>query len=110
MRVYSRTLRAVRRFPKDREALRALYDVLGEQLDHLRAGNPPSQRLRTIARLATLESMVATVRHRTRRPKGALSRNTAKLTVFERVQAAAKSAAKNRAANNFAWRPRLLGV
>ena len=34
---------------------------------------------------------LATVRHRTVRTKGALSQKTAKLMVFERVQAAAKT-------------------
>jgi hypothetical protein len=37
------------------------------------------------------ESVFATVRHRTVRPKGALSRKTAKLMVFKLVQAAAKT-------------------
>jgi transposase-like protein len=46
--------------------------------DHLRTGNP-------------IESVFATVRHRTVRTKGALSQKTAKLMVFKLVQAAAKT-------------------
>ena len=63
---------------KDREALLAFYDFPAEHWDHLRTGNP-------------IESVFATVRHRTVRTKGALSQKTAKLMVFKLVQAAAKT-------------------
>lgn len=46
--------------------------------DHLRTTNP-------------IESVFATVRHRTVRTKGALSPTTAKLMVFKLVMAAAKT-------------------
>ena len=46
--------------------------------DHLRTSNP-------------IESVFATVRHRTVRTKGALSAKTAKLMVFKLVNAAAKT-------------------
>lgn len=63
---------------KDREALLAFYDMPAEHWDHLRTTNP-------------IESVFATVRHRTVRTKGALSQTTAKLMVFKLVMAAAKT-------------------
>jgi putative transposase len=72
--------KAVTCLTKDREALLAFYDFPGEHWDHLRTGNP-------------IESVFATVRHRTVRTKGALSQKTAKLMVFKLVQAAAKDVA-----------------
>ena len=63
---------------KDRDALLAFYDFPADHLDHLRTGNP-------------IESVFATVQHRTVRTKGALSQKTAKLMVFKLVQAAAKT-------------------
>ena len=63
---------------KDRDALLAFYDMPAEHWDHLRTSNP-------------IESVFATVRHRTVRTKGALSQTTAKLMVFKLVMAAAKT-------------------
>ena len=63
---------------KDREALLAFYDFPAEHWDHLRTSNP-------------IESVFATVRHRTVRTKGALSQHTARLMVFKLVMAAAKT-------------------
>ncbi len=63
---------------KDREALLAFYDFPAEHWDHLRTANP-------------IESVFATVRHRTVRTKGALSHDTARLMVFKLVMAAAKT-------------------
>jgi putative transposase len=63
---------------KDREALLAFFDFPAEHWDHLRTSNP-------------IESVFATVRHRTVRTKGALSATTAKLMVFKLVIAAAKT-------------------
>ena len=63
---------------KDREALLAFYDFPAEHWDHLRTANP-------------IESVFATVRHRTVRTKGALSQDTARLMVFKLVMAAAKA-------------------
>ena len=71
---------------KDREALLAFYDFPAEHWDHLRTGNP-------------IESVFATVRHRTVRTKGALSQKTAKLMVFMLVQAAAKTWRRLKGAN-----------
>ena len=65
-------------WPKDREALLAFFDFPAEHWDHLRTSNP-------------IESVFATVRHRTVRTKGALSAKTAKLMVFKLVSAAAKT-------------------
>lgn len=70
--------KAVACLMKDREALLAFYDFPAEHWDHLRTSNP-------------IESVFATVRHRTVRTKGALSQKTAKLMVFKLVQAAAKT-------------------
>ena len=61
---------------KDRDALLTFYDFPAEHWDHLRTSNP-------------IESVFATVRHRTVRAKGALSQDTARLMVFKLVMAAA---------------------
>jgi len=74
----SKYARAVECLTKDRNALLAFYDMPAEHWDHLRTTNP-------------IESVFATVRHRTVRTKGALSPTTAKLMVFKLVMAAAKS-------------------
>ena len=63
---------------KDRDALLTFYDFPAEHWDHLRTSNP-------------IESVFATVRHRTVRTKGALSQDTARLMVFKLVMAAAKT-------------------
>ncbi len=63
---------------KDREALLTFFDFPAEHWDHLRISNP-------------IESVFATVRHRTVRTKGSLSQKTAKLMVFKLVFAAAKT-------------------
>ena len=63
---------------KDRDALLTFYDFPAEHWDHLRTSNP-------------IESVFATVRHRTVRSKGALSQDTARLMVFKLVMAAAKT-------------------
>jgi putative transposase len=69
--------RAVECLGKDQEALLAFYDLPAEHWDHLRTTNP-------------IESVFATVRHRTVRTKGALSPTTVRLMVFKLVMAAAK--------------------
>ena len=63
---------------KDREALLALYEFPAEHWDHLRTTNP-------------IESVFATVRHRTVRTKGSLSPTTARLMVFKLLCAASKT-------------------
>jgi putative transposase len=68
--------RGVACLTKDTETLLAFYDFPAEHWDHLRTSNP-------------IESVFATVRHRTVRAKGALSQKTAKLMVFTLVRAAA---------------------
>jgi putative transposase len=70
--------KAVTCLTKDREALLGFFDFPAEHWDHLRTSNP-------------IESVFATVRHRTVRTKGALSATTAKLMVFKLVTAAAKT-------------------
>jgi transposase-like protein len=70
--------KAVTCLVKDQDALLTFYDFPAEHWHHLRTSNP-------------IESVFATVRHRTVRTKGALSQDTAKLMVFKLVMAAAKT-------------------
>ena len=84
--------KAVTCLTKDKEALLTFYDFPADHWDHLRTGNP-------------IESVFATVRHRTVRTKGALSQKTAKLMVFQLVQAAAKTWRRLKGANQL---PRLI--
>ena len=63
---------------KDRDTLLAFYDFPAEHWKHLRTTNP-------------IESVFATVRHRTVRTKGSLSSTTAKLMVFKLIIAASKT-------------------
>jgi putative transposase len=70
--------KAVACLTKDRETLLAFFDFPAEHWDHLRTSNP-------------IESVFATVRHRTVRTKGSLSQTTARLMVFKLVSAAAKT-------------------
>jgi transposase-like protein len=58
---------------KDREALLAFYDVPAEHWQHVRSTNP-------------IESTFATVRLRTNKTKGCLSRDTALAMVFKLVK------------------------
>jgi len=69
--------KGVANLTKDREAMLAFYEFPAEHWGHLRTSNP-------------IESVFATVRHRTVRTKGALSQKTAKLMVFTLIQAASK--------------------
>lgn len=69
---------AVACLTKDADALLAFHDFPAEHWDHLRTANP-------------VESVFATVRHRTVRTKGSLSQRTAKLMVFKLIQAASKT-------------------
>ena len=70
--------KAVACLEKDRDALLAFFDFPAEHWDHLRTANP-------------IESVFATVRHRTVRTKGALSQHTAMLMVFKLVMAASRT-------------------
>ena len=74
----ARYAKAVECLAKDRQALLAFFDFPAEHWDHLRTSNP-------------IESVFATVRHRTVRTRGALSPTTARLMVFKLVMAAAKT-------------------
>ena len=69
---------AVTCLEKDREALLAFYDFPAEHWQHIRTTNP-------------IESVFATVRHRTVRSKGCLSHRTALAMVFKLVMAASKT-------------------
>jgi putative transposase len=70
--------KAVECLTKDRGSLLAFYDFPADHWDHLRTTNP-------------IESIFATVRHRTVRTKGSLSPTTAKMMVFKLVIAASKT-------------------
>ncbi|EIM30645.1 IS256 family transposase [Microvirga lotononidis] len=70
--------KAVECLRKDQRALLAFFDWPAEHWIHLRTTNP-------------IESVFATVRHRTVRTKGALSPTTARLMVFKLIMAAAKT-------------------
>ena len=70
--------KAVECLVKDRETLLAFFDFPAEHWDHLRTSNP-------------IESVFATVRHRTVRTRGSLSPTTARLMVFKLVMAAART-------------------
>jgi len=70
--------KAVACLVKDQDALLTFYDFPAEHWDHLRTSNP-------------IESVFATVRHRTVRTRGALSQDTARLMVFKLVMAASKT-------------------
>ena len=74
----ARYAKAVECLAKDRQALLAFFDFPAEHWDHLRTSNP-------------IESVFATVRHRTVRTRGSLSPTTARLMVFKLVMAAAKT-------------------
>lgn len=70
--------KAVECLTKDQDALLTFFDFPAEHWDHLRTANP-------------VESIFATVRHRTVRTKGALSHKTARLMVFKIIMAASKT-------------------
>ena len=69
---------AVECLTRDQDALLAFYDFPAEHWAHLRTTNP-------------VESVFATVRHRTVRTKGCLSHKTAMTMVFKLVIAASKT-------------------
>lgn len=69
---------AVECLTRDQDALLAFYDFPAEHWTHLRTTNP-------------IESVFATVRHRTVRTKGCLSHKTAMVMVFKLVTAASKT-------------------
>jgi len=70
--------KAVACLAKDRDELLAFYDFPAEHWKHIRTTNP-------------IESTFATVRHRTKRAKGCLSRDKTRIMVFKLVQTAEKN-------------------
>jgi len=70
--------KAVECLTKDSGQMLTFFDFPADHWDHLRTSNP-------------IESVFATVRHRTVRMKGALSQDTARLMVFKLVMAASKT-------------------
>ena len=69
--------RAVKKLIKDRDVLLTFYDFPAEHWKHIRTTNP-------------IESVFATVRNRTRKTKGCLSRKTALSMVFKLMMSAKK--------------------
>ncbi len=70
--------KAVECLIKDRQTLLTFLDLAADHWDHLRTSNE-------------IESVFATVRHRTVRMKGALSQDSARLMVFKLVMAASRN-------------------
>ncbi|KKL54977.1 hypothetical protein LCGC14_2260020 [marine sediment metagenome] len=81
--------KAVACLAKDRDALLTFYDFPAEHWKHVRTTNP-------------IESTFATVRLRTYRTKGCLSRKTAMSMVFKLCQGASKKWRKLNGSNQFA--------
>ncbi|WP_425098683.1 IS256 family transposase [Tropicibacter sp. S64] len=69
--------KAVAKLVKDQDALLTFYDYPAEHWKHIRTSNP-------------IESTFATVRHRTKRTKGCLSRKTGLAMAFRLMMAAQK--------------------
>jgi len=69
--------RAVAKLTKDRDVLLTFYDFPAEHWKHIRTSNP-------------IESAFATVRHRTKKTKGCLSRKTALAMTFRLMMSAKK--------------------
>ena len=69
--------KAVAKLVKDRDALLTFYDFPAEHWKHIRTSNP-------------IESTFATVRHRTKRTKGCLSRKTGLAMAFKLMVSAQK--------------------
>ena len=67
--------RAVKKLTKDRDVLLTFYDFPAEHWKHIRTTDP-------------IESVFATVRNRTRKTKGCLSRKTALAMVFKLMMSA----------------------
>ena len=69
--------KAVAKLAKDRDALPTFYEFPAEHGKHIRTSNP-------------IESTFATVRHRTKRTKGCLSRKTGLAMAFRLMMSAQK--------------------
>ena len=69
--------KAVAKLIKDRDAMLTFYDYPAEHWKHIRTSNP-------------IESVFATVRHRTKRTKGCLSRKTGLAMAFKLMMSAQK--------------------
>ena len=69
--------KAVAKLVKDRDALLTFYDFPAEHWKHIRTSNP-------------IESIFATIRHRTKRTKGCLSRKTGLAMAYKLMMSAQK--------------------
>ena len=81
--------KAVERLVKDRERLLTFYDFPAEHWKHIRTTNP-------------IESTFATVRHRTKKTKGCLSRKTALAMAFKLILSARRKWRKLDGSNQLA--------
>ena len=84
---------AIKCLLKDRDTLLTVFDFPAEHWVHLRTSNP-------------IESVFATVRHRTERTKGALSQDTATIMVFKLIMSASKTWRRLKGRNQL---PKLVG-
>ena len=78
--------RAVAKLTKDRDVLLNFYDFPAEHWKHIRTSNP-------------IESTFASVRHRTKKTKGCLSRKTALAMTYKLMMSAKKKWRKLDGAN-----------
>ena len=82
--------KAVAKLVKDREALLTFYDYPAEHWKHIRTSNPPLGDCVQSPAGQWIESTFATVRHRTKRTKGCLSRKTGLAMAFKLMMSAQK--------------------
>ena len=82
--------KAVAKLVKDREALLTFYDYPAEHWKHVRTSNPPLGDCVQSPVGQWIESTFATVRHRTKRTKGCLSRKTGLAMAFKLMMSAQK--------------------
>ncbi len=81
--------RAVKCLTKDRADLLVFYDFPAEHWKHIRTTNPPLRDCRQSPAGQRTESTFATVRHRTTKTEGCLSRQTA-LAMTHQLMVSAK--------------------
>ena len=82
--------KAVAKLVKDRDALLTFYDFPAEHWKHIRTSNPPYGDCTQSPAGQRIESTFATVRHRTKRTKGCLSRKTGLAMAFKLMMSAQK--------------------
>ena len=83
--------KAVECLIKDRQTLLMFFELPADHWDHLRTSDEIDKQFLRQRATNPIESVFATVRHRTIRMKGALSQDTARLMVFNLVMAASRT-------------------